>query len=98
MGSDRARISYNDRQQYRAVIQQQGRVTLEADGNEAQQIVSEEMRKEALDFVGPVGTPDNGYEILLPGANLPNFDFAVGPGTIYVGGLRVVLPQLDRAG
>ncbi len=92
MGSDKARVSYDSKQQYRAVIQQQGRVTLEADGNEAQQIVAEEMRKEALDFVGPTGTPDNGYEIILPGANLPNFDFAIRPGAMYVGGLRVTLP------
>jgi hypothetical protein len=92
MGSDRARISYNGSQQYRAVVEQQGRVTLEADVNEAQQIFYEEMRSEALDFVGPAGTPDNGYEILLPGANLPNRDFEVRPGTMYVGGLRVHLP------
>jgi hypothetical protein len=97
MGSDRARISYNDRQQYRAVIQQQGRVTLEADGNEAQQIASEELRKETLDFVGLAGTPDGGYAIILPGANLPNFDFAVAPGTMYVGGLRVELPPPGSA-
>jgi hypothetical protein len=91
MGSDRARISYNDKQQYRAVVEQQGRVTLEADGNEAQQIFSEEIRREALDVVGPAGTPDNGYEIILPVSNLGNFDFEIRPGTMYVGGLRVHL-------
>ena len=35
MGSDRARVSYDANQQYRAVVAQQGRVTLEADWNEA---------------------------------------------------------------
>ena len=36
--------------------------------NEAQQILNEEMRKEALDFVGPTGTPDDGYKIGFPSA------------------------------
>jgi len=88
MGSDRARISYDQKQQYRSVVMQQGRVTLEADWNEAQMISSEETRREALDFVGPAGTPDNGYDItLLP----PGFDFQIGPGTMYVGGVRAHL-------
>ncbi len=85
MGSDRARISYDKNQQYRGVIAQQGRVNLEADWNEAQQITHEEMREQALDIVGPNGTSDNGYEIresLLP-------PFKIGKGSMYVGGMRV---------
>jgi len=91
MGSDRARISYDERQQYRSVVMQQGRVTLEADWNESDYIASEEMRKEALDFVGPAGTPDNGYAITFP-TTLPAFDFQVGKGTMYTGGVRSFLP------
>jgi len=71
---------------------QQGRVTLEADWNEAQMISGEETRKEALDFVGPAGTPDNGYAINL---QPPGFDFMIGAGTMYVGGVRAVLPQTE---
>lgn len=94
MGSDRARFTYDPRQQYRSVVMQQGRVTLEADWNEAEQIASEQMRREALDFVGPSGTPDNGYAILLPepGTAAP-YDFSVGSGTMYVGGVRAYLPE-----
>ena len=92
MGSDRARVTYDPRQQYRSVVMQQGRVTLEADWNEAQQIFAEEMRKEALDFVGPSGTPDNGYAI-VPGQQPTHapYDFSVQPGVMYVGGVRVEL-------
>ncbi|WP_375494011.1 DUF6519 domain-containing protein [uncultured Nostoc sp.] len=92
MSSDRARISYDEYRQYRAVVMQQGRVTVEADWNEAQQIVNEEIRKETLDFVGSSGTPDKGYAIDLTGQpmQLP-FDFSVCPGTMYVGGLRAFL-------
>jgi hypothetical protein len=92
MGSDRARVSYDPKQQYRSVVMQQGRVTLEADWNEAQQIFGEELRLETLDFVGPAGTPDDGYRIVIyrRPATAP-FDFYVGDGTMYVGGLRTAL-------
>lgn len=93
MGSDRARISYEPAQQYRAVVAQQGRVTLEADWNESQQIASEELREETLDFVGSSGTPDNGYEVIdykVIDLKKPSgsFDFATRNGTMYVGGVR----------
>ena len=90
MSSDRTRISYDQNQQYRSVVAQQGRVTLESDFNEAQVILSEELREETLDFVGSNGTPDNGYEI---SATTTPFDFAISAGTMYVGGIRAVLPK-----
>src|SRR5215469_5231716 len=92
MGSDRARISYDESRQYRAVVMQQGRVNVEADWNEAWEIADEEVRKQILDIVGPSGTPDDGYRV--GPATTPNtlFDFSVGQGTMYVGGLRVFLP------
>jgi Family of unknown function (DUF6519) len=95
MGSDRARISYDERQQYRSVVMQQGRVTLEADWNESQVISGEETRNEALDFVGPSGTPDDGYAITFPNAD---FDFQVGAGTMYVGGVRASLAESVQYG
>jgi hypothetical protein len=67
-------------------VSQQGRVLLEADTNEGQRLVTEETRLDALDFVGPCGTPDNGYEVVASGA-----DFTIKEGTMYVGGLRVTL-------
>ena len=48
MPGDRDRLSYDERQQYRSVVAQQGRVTVPADFNEAQEIFAEEQRKEAL--------------------------------------------------
>src|SRR5436305_7570993 len=89
MSSDRARVSYDPTRQYRSVVAQQGRVTLEADVNEAQEIAGEILRAETIDIVGPCGTPDDGYKIAAGGA-AP--DFAVGPGTMYVGGERVTWP------
>ena len=95
MGSDRARVTYDSKQQYRSVVMQQGRVTLESDWNEAAQITNEEIRRETLDFVGPCATPDDGYKVIVPPTlasppNLP-FDFDIQAGTMYVGGIRAHL-------
>ncbi|HXA17866.1 MAG TPA: DUF6519 domain-containing protein [Thermoanaerobaculia bacterium] len=100
MASDRSRISYDEGQQYRSVVMQQGRVLTDSDLTEAQEILAEETRREALDFVGPSGTPDDGYKISFPdGTALSTFArsvvkttpfaFAIGGGTMYVGGVRV---------
>src|SRR2546426_2434999 len=95
MGSDRARITYDNSRQYRAVVMQQGRVTVEADWNEEWQIFNEELRKDVLDIVGPCCTPNNGYEVEAPDpkqTQLP-FDFTVSNGTMYVDGMRVFLAK-----
>src|SRR5262245_24137611 len=87
MGSDIARVSFNPRRQYRSVVLQQGRVTLEADGNEASRIGSEALRLETIDLVGPAATPDDGYKLGLDASG----KVAVLPGTMYLGGWRLVL-------
>ena len=88
MASDRARISFDPSRTYRSVVAQQGRVTLEADVNEAEVIASEERRLEAIDVIGPAGTPDDGYAVSAAGA-----DLVVGVGTMYLGGWRLTLGQ-----
>ena len=60
MGSDIARVSFDPTRQYRSVVLQQGRVTLEADGNEASRIASEALRLETIDLVGPSVGPHLG--------------------------------------
>lgn len=92
MGSDRARITYDESRQYRAVVMQQGRVTVEADWNEEWQMINEELRKDVLDIVGPCCTPNDGYRVLETGqVPDPLFDFSVSNGTMYVGGMRLFL-------
>jgi hypothetical protein len=96
MGADISRETYDDAQQYRSVVVQQGRVLVDPDLNEAQKILSEEISKEALDVVGPAGTPDDGFLIGVP-SPLPKdwklFDFTIQKGTMYLGGVRVWLPM-----
>lgn len=88
MASDLARISYDPTRRYRSVLAQQGRVTLEADVNEAGAIALETLRLETLDIIGPTGTPDDGYAVTPSGAGLQ-----VGAGILYVGGWRLALDQ-----
>ena len=90
MGSDRARVSYDEGRGYRSVVAQQGRVTLEADVNEAWAIAEREQAERTLDVVGASGTPDDGYRVSGPPAGGDAFDLVVGPGTMYVGGERAV--------
>jgi len=88
MPSDSARRSFDATRMYRSVVAQQGRVTLEADTNEAEEIRLAESRAELIDIIGPTGTPDEGFKISTPG-NGTAFDFAIGQGTLYLGGVRV---------
>jgi hypothetical protein len=96
MAGDYARVSYDPGRKWRGLSAQQGRVTVEADWNEAAAIVRERDRKLTLDVVGPVGTPDQGYAVTaIPAAGGPPGstpgDLLIGPGTLYLGGERLDL-------
>lgn len=94
MSSDRARVSYDPSRHWRGVINQQGRVTLEADWNEAAAIAAESERAQLVDVVGPSGTPDDGYRVDVAGSG----DLTIRRGTMYVGGERMLLDtDLDYA-
>jgi len=96
MAGDRARVSYDQTRKWRGSVAQQGRVTVEADINEAAAIADERDRLTTLDLVGPVGTPDNGYTVTAFGsdskAGTPG-DLQIGAGTLYLGGERLDLDQ-----
>ncbi len=98
MAGDRARVSYDPSRKWRGLVAQQGRVTVEADWNEAASIDQEHDRRVTLDVVGPAGTPDSGYTVIpvpligSPPAGTPG-DFTVGEGTLYVGGQRLDLDE-----
>ncbi len=94
MGADRARRSFDASRMYRSVVSQQGRVTLEADVNEAEEIRAAASRAELSEIIGPAGAPGAGFQISVPappGGTGP-FDFGIAPGTIYVGGARISQP------
>jgi len=86
MAADLARITYDPTRQYRSVIAQQGRVTLEADNNEAATIATEALRLETIDLIGATGTPDDGYKV---GSGTGPGGVSIGPGVFYLGGWRL---------
>ncbi len=92
MGRDSALITHNEiKRDFTGVLHQQGRVTLEADLNEAAAIAAEELRNDVIAIVGREGTPDGGYLVGKPPAGSASHDFAVTKGTLYLGGIRVRL-------
>jgi Family of unknown function (DUF6519) len=101
MASDRARVSYDPSRRWRGVIAQQGRVTVEADWNEAAMIGEERDRQVTLDVIGPAGTPDRGYAVTAAPPRRERSDpalddLAIGPGTLYLGGERLDLTDKVR--
>jgi hypothetical protein len=98
MAADRARVSYDPSRQWRGLVAQQGRVTVEADWNEAAAIDAERDRQVTLGVVGPVGTPDDGYAVRPErtrgerGGWEPG-RLAIGEGTLFLGGERLELRE-----
>jgi len=71
MSSDRSRSTDRTRNGYTGVVAQQGRVILDRDFNAQQGLSADRIAADALDFVGPCGTPDNGFQISLPAGSPP---------------------------
>ncbi len=84
MRGDFSRIRFRPGKHYTSVLQQQGRVSLDADENE-QCAISEYIRdREASDIIGPYGGPigDEGFQIAID-----NDAISIGPGRYYVHGI-----------
>ncbi len=86
MKGDFSRLRFNPARQYTSVLQQQGRVALDADANE-QCFIDEYLRDVVNnDVIGPVGGPvgDAGFALKLEGGQI-----LIEPGRYYVDGLLV---------
>lgn len=86
MRADTTRDSFRRDQHFRAVVQQQGRVALDAEWNE-QGSIDDHLRHTALqdilgDAAGPLG--QSAFKISATGAAV-----SIGPGRYYVGGVLV---------
>jgi hypothetical protein len=86
MRGDFSRIRFNPAKHYSAVLEQQGRVALDADGNEQIAIDTHLRETTNVDVIGPYGGPENdaGFEIDVVGS-----DIQIGAGRYYVEGLLV---------
>ncbi len=87
MQGDFSRDSFDPLRRYSRVLQQQGRVELDADGNERQAIQLHLLRQLAADLIGPSGGPGDGFAISDRWNGKPMlYNFAVSPGHYYVNG------------
>jgi len=84
MKGDFSRIRFNPSKQYTAVLEQQGRVSLDADANEQCAIDGYLRKVETVDVIGEYGAPANdaGFAITLTGSQI-----MIGAGRYYVDGL-----------
>jgi len=73
------------------VLQQQGRVLLDADWNAACAVLLRAHRELASDLIGPHGGPagDTGLKV---GIQDDGADLSLGPGVYYVDGIRIEVP------
>jgi len=92
MKGDFSRIRFNPAKQYTAVLQQQGRVSLDADSNEEVAIEAHLRETTNVDVIGPYGGPigDAGFELAIVGAEI-----FIQPGRYYVDGLLVENPRVQ---
>jgi hypothetical protein len=85
MKGDFSRVSFDRARHAHGLLMQQGRVQLDADWNELQEVQSYRVETEAVDVIGPVGVPDpgSGFALSLTGSGA----LAIGKGRMYVDGL-----------
>ncbi|MGO4700732.1 DUF6519 domain-containing protein [Dyella sp. 2RAB6] len=84
MKGDFARVTFDPARHYSQVMQQQGRVTLEADWNEQAGIQLFLLRTMIADLVGPCWAPGTGFAITTQ----PHVsDWQLAPGHFYVDGI-----------
>ncbi len=88
MKGDFSRVTWRRDKHYRTVLMQQGRVQIDADWNEQQDIWAHRIDTEALDIVGAHGGPwkTAGFGLVIDGSAKAG-DFLISPGQYYVDGI-----------
>jgi hypothetical protein len=98
---DFSRLTFEPRKHYSSVWYQQGRVSLDANPNEQNEILLHYMRTLAADLIGPHGGPQSGagfgIQVVADAAGQLE-DLRIGPGRYYVDGLLVENEALDEGG
>ena len=85
MKGDFSRDTFDPRKHYAGVLQQQGRVQLDADWNEQENIVRRRLDTEARDIVGDSGAPVHNAGFKLTTAD--GKAVTIGAGRYYAGGI-----------
>ena len=97
MSGDHTRFTFDPRRRFAAVLQQQGRVQLDSDGNEATDLQRERTRLLTLDTGGAAWMAETTPDAFLVGALAgPPPDLSLQPGRIYVDGRLAEIFQSRR--
>ena len=86
MSGDHTRFTFDPAKGYSGVLKQQGRVSLDADFNEFEEILDRQSRAEMYDIVGQAVVPkttQSGFQIQVNGAG----KLTIGVGRAYVDGI-----------
>lgn len=92
MHIDISRSRFDPAKRYSGVLALQGRVTLDADQNEAQAIWLHQLRTSLADLIGPVGAPVGAAGFAIAGTTptaAQLADLSIGAGRMYVDGILV---------
>lgn len=91
MKGDFSRIGFDAANHFSRVLLQQGRVTLDADPNEAGEILLHYLRTLARDLIGPCGGPADalGFQLTVQGEPGSLRTLGIGAGRYYIDGVLV---------
>jgi hypothetical protein len=95
MKGDFSRDTFDPDKHFLRVLQQQGRVQVDADWNEQASIFLHHLRSLALESIGNHGASNDGFQILdkFPAATQLKNDFAIRAGRYYVQGILCENPR-----
>jgi hypothetical protein len=80
MKADLSRLTFDPKRRYSGVLMQQGRVQLDSEWNEQQEIHQNRAQTGARDVIGPRGTPIDGD------GGATGFEITARDGTLFIGG------------
>ena len=92
MTADLSRHSLRPAQRFTGVVRQQGRIPLDADETEADDLNALALRQLITDAICTRGSPDGGFAISNPIVANGLLDFDIGAGTFYLCGSRLESP------
>lgn len=93
MHGEFSRLTYDPRKHVAGVLQQQGRVGLDADWNEWVEAVLRRLRVETLDAIGGCGQPmhAHGFKVAITASGTEHPSVTFSAGRLYAGGLLAEL-------
>jgi hypothetical protein len=86
---------FDPRKHYTGTRMQAGRLITDFDWNDDDEIDGEESRRTRLDVIGAYGSPDSGFRVENVRVENNVVEFDILPGTLYLGGLRLMLEAMQ---